>query len=320
MINGIAGSYAERIPVIAVTGAPSTEAMKKGLMLHHSTGDYDTPRRMFSAVTVYDVMLKDAETAPDEIDRAIVACLSKQRPVYIGVPSDLVSAQCKKVEGKLEVIKPSSDNESLEECIDEAATMLNAASKPLIILDAEVTRYGLQKETESLINHSGLPFTVLMLGKTVVDESHPQFIGLYMGDRSRPYVQDRVNNADCVLEIGLVMSDLNTGGFTMKIDPKREIRVHYDRTKIKSHWFEKVAMKDFLVGLAAKLTKRDPSTLDIHKATDGCAHRRTEHFSPQPEKPLTAERFFLTELLILFPRMRSYWQRLVCLCLELRRY
>jgi len=131
-----------------------------------------------------------------------------------------------------------------------------------------------------------------MLGKTVIDESHPQFIGLYMGDRSRQYIQDRVNSADCILEVGLVMSDLNTGGFTMKINSKREIRVENERTRIKNHWYNQVSMGDFLTGLAAKITPRDAATLDIHKATDGCAHRRTSEFVAEPEKAITAQRFF----------------------------
>ena len=40
-LNGIAGSYAEHIPVLHIVGAPSTGAQQRGELLHHTLGDGD---------------------------------------------------------------------------------------------------------------------------------------------------------------------------------------------------------------------------------------------------------------------------------------
>ncbi len=87
-----------------------------------------------------------------------------------------------------------------------------------------------------------------MMGKTVLDEEHPQFIGLYEGDRSRAYVIHRVETADCVLHLGALMTDFNTGGFTANVEPKRSIIAQNNGITIKHHRFDKVPMKDFIEG------------------------------------------------------------------------
>jgi len=290
-INGVAGSFAESIPVIAITGAPSTRDMHRHALLHHTTGDYDAPRKMFERVTVYNVMLKHADHAPAQIDKAIVACLTKQKPVYIGLPADLVQAICKAPEGELVATKHHSNESALEEAINEAAELLNKSKKPIIIGDAEVIRYGLQKEFAALLEQTGYPYTSLMLGKTLLDEDHPQFIGIYMGNSSRKYVQDRIEEADAVLALGLVLSDLNSGGFTVNLKTERTISASPTKVRIHSHWYHSVYMRDFITGLTKKLQKRDPSTLDIHPATSGCVHRRTLEFKSE-DKQITANRFF----------------------------
>src|SRR5699024_3176843 len=48
-INGIAGSYAEHVPVVKITGAPTTKVIDDGLYVHHTLGDgkFDHFSRMF---------------------------------------------------------------------------------------------------------------------------------------------------------------------------------------------------------------------------------------------------------------------------------
>jgi TPP-dependent 2-oxoacid decarboxylase len=131
-----------------------------------------------------------------------------------------------------------------------------------------------------------------MLGKTVLDETHPQFIGLYQGDRSREYVRRRIETADCVLELGALPTDFNTGGFTVQLSEERTICANIRSVKIKHHIYPAVGLGDFIRGLAGRLVKRDPASLDIENATEGCVHRRTAAFEPDPNRPLSIRRFF----------------------------
>ena len=132
----------------------------------------------------------------------------------------------------------------------------------------------------------------MMLGKTVLDESHPQFIGLYQGDRSRDYVRRRIETADCVLELGALPTDFNTGGFTVQLPEERTITANIRSVKIKHHIYPEVALGDFILGLADRVARRDPASLDIESASGGCVHRRTISFQPDLSRPLTIRRFF----------------------------
>jgi indolepyruvate decarboxylase len=81
--------------------------------------------------------------------------------------------------GTFEFPALKSDPSVLEEALDEAVAMIEASKLPVIVADVELKRYHLQKEFKALVDKTGIPFAVLMMGKTVIDESHPLFIGLY---------------------------------------------------------------------------------------------------------------------------------------------
>jgi TPP-dependent 2-oxoacid decarboxylase len=85
-INGVAGSFAEKVPVISITGTPPRKAFEGKQLLHHTIGDYRSPYKMFKKITGARTLLLDPERAPDEIDRVLRTCVLKQLPVYIGIP------------------------------------------------------------------------------------------------------------------------------------------------------------------------------------------------------------------------------------------
>jgi indolepyruvate decarboxylase len=291
-LNGVAGAFAERVPVVAITGSPATAHFRTRPLLHHTLGDYQIPRRIYEHVTVASTHLTDGETAPAEIDRVLTACLVHQQPVYISLPTDVVRMRCAPPK-PFALPKPApSDPLALREAVDEAVTMLEGASRPVIIGDVEFVRFRLQAAFAHLLERSGLPYATMMLGKTVLDESHPQFIGIYHGELSRPYVRQRVETADCVLALGALMTDFNTGGFTVHLNGAQTISANIRSVKIRYHSYADVHLKDFILGLAERLTRRDPTQLDMQRASEGCLHRRTAGYRVEADRPLTVRRLF----------------------------
>src|SRR5262245_30968934 len=199
-INGVAGAYAERIPVVQITGCPASHHYKNRPLLHHTLGDYLIPMAMYEKITCASALLDSADKAPAEIDRVLRECLSRKLPVYLGICADVAMQPCTPPTNPLVVpTRPSSDPAQLTEALDEAVAMFNAATSPVIVVDGEVQRFGLESAVHRLLDATGYPFAAMMLGKSIIDEHHPQFIGLYEGDRSRAYVRDRVDQADAVL-------------------------------------------------------------------------------------------------------------------------
>ncbi len=291
-INGVAGAFAERVPVVVITGSPATANFSTRPLLHHTLGDYQIPLRIYEEITAASTQLASGDTAPAEIDRVLSACLSHQQPVYISLPSDVVMMKCHRPNAFLFPTPAHSDQEALGEAIKEALEMLDQAQKPVVIADVELIRFKLQPAFAGFLDKTGFPYVTMMLGKTVLSEHHPQFIGLFEGDRSRDYVWKRVESADCVLQLGALMTDLNTGGFTMHLDDSKTISANMHSVKIKHHYYRDVSLHDFILGLTEKLSRREPETLDIQCATHGCVHRPTEPYRPEATTPLTIKRFF----------------------------
>jgi len=291
-INGVAGAFAERVPVVVITGSPATNYFRTKPLLHHTLGDYQIPLRMYKKITVASTQLVSGETAPFEIDRVLSACLSHQQPVYISLPSDVVMMKCNRPNAFLFPAPARSDPGALGEAVKETLGMLNRARRQVVIGGVELIRFKLQKEFAGFLDKTGFPYVTMMLGKTVLSEHHPQFIGLFEGDRSRDYVRDRVESADCILQLGDLMTDINTGGFTTNLDDTKTISANIRSVKIKHHYYENVYLHDFILQLTEKLSRRDPTTLEIQPAIDGCIHRYTEPYRPDAPKPLTIKRFF----------------------------
>jgi TPP-dependent 2-oxoacid decarboxylase len=291
-INGVAGAFAEKVPVVAITGSPATINFRTRPLLHHTLGDYQIPLRMYEKITVASIQLVSGGTAPAEIDRVLSACLSHQQPVYISLPSDVVMMKCNRPGPFLFPPHPQSDPNALREAIKEAVEMLDNSHRPVVIGDVELIRFKLQNDFAGLLAKTGFPYVTMMLGKTLLSEHHPQFIGLFEGDRSRDYVRHRVESADCILKLGALMTDFNTGGFTTNLDDAKTIGANIGYVKIKHHYFENVHLHDFILGLTEKLARRDPATLEIQSAAGGCVHRQTEPYRPDVSAPLTIQRFF----------------------------
>lgn len=291
-LNGVAGAFAERVPVVAITGSPSTTNFRTRPLLHHTLGDYQVPLKMYEKITVASTQLDSAATAPAEIDRVLSTCIARQQPVYISFPSDVVAMECERPGPFVFPTHALSNQEALGEAIKEAFGMLGTARRPLIIGDVELIRFRLQKDLAGLLAKTGFPFVTMMLGKTVLSEHHPQFVGIFEGDRSRDYVREQVEAADCILQLGSLMTDFNTGGFTTNLDDAKTISANIRTVKIKHHYYENVYLHDFILGLAEKLPRRDSAALEIQHAADNCAHRQTKPYTPDAPEPLTIARFF----------------------------
>ncbi len=283
-LNGIAGAYAERIPVVLIVGSPATAQFASHALLHHTLGDYQIPLRIFEKITTASTQLASAETAPAEIDRVLTACLVHQRPVYFSVPSDVALMACEQP-GPFPFPQPeASSPEPLREAVDAVVAALAKAQRPLIIAGVELIRGKLQDEFAALLAASGLPFVTMMMGKTVLSETHPQYCGLFEGDRSIAAVRRRVAEADCVLELGVWLTDFNTGGFTTHLDDARTIQVGHGTVRVRQQNFLNVSLRDCMAGIARKMAPLAPAAF--------MPHVRMALEPPVSEDPLTEQRFF----------------------------
>lgn len=249
VVNAIAGAYAEKSPVIVISGAPGRKDREKDPLLHHKVKTFDTQRRVYEEVTVATTVLLDENKAAEEISRCVEAALRHKRPVYIEVPHDMVDRMIPTVplpESTLQL----SDPETLKAALDETLELLKRAKKPVILAGVELHRFGLTDPVLKLAERLNIPIAADLLSKSCVPETHPLYLGVYGGAMSsNPNVRASVEASDCVLMLGTFITDMNLGIYTAKLERSRSVLATTEGINVRYHKYEEVTLIDFLSGL-----------------------------------------------------------------------
>jgi pyruvate decarboxylase len=259
-LNAIAGSYSEYVPVVHIVGCPSTTAQKDKLLLHHTlgNGDFNVFKSMAAPVAVGIAELTDAGTAAEKIDEVLTRAWLLSRPVYVWLPTDLVKQE---VEGaRLEEIPlkigkyVENDTEKEKYVTEVVLKHLTEAKNPMVLVDACTMRHRAVAEVKEFIEASKLPFCTSPMGKGALDETHPQFCGVYAGSVTTPALKERIESSDLVLAVGAIKSDFNTAGFTYQISKLQTIDFHSHGITVKYSEYPGVRMNGVLSHLAKRIT------------------------------------------------------------------
>jgi indolepyruvate decarboxylase len=153
--------------------------------------------------------------------------------------------------------EPRSNTAALDEAVAETAGRIFKTRQPVLLLGVEVHRFGLQDEAVRLAEQAGIPMAATMLGKGVVSETHPLYLGLYEGAFGNQAVTEYVEGSDYVLMLGTFMTDINLGIYTAQLDITQYIYVTSEQLRIRHHHYHDVLLEDFvreLIRLAPKST------------------------------------------------------------------
>lgn len=282
--NSVAGAFAEKSPVVMLTGSPGLKERVNNPLLHHKVRDFSTQLEVFEKLCIAATELNNPATAFSEIDRVLDACYRYKRPVYIDIPRDMVDVVPTVTHAYRSPVH-SSDSLALEEAVRETIEKLNAAKKPLIIAGVEVHRFGLQDQVIQLAEQAGIPIATTILGKSAVDETHPLFVGLYEGAMGREEVTHYVEDSDCILMLGAFMTDINLGIYTAQLDVRNVIYATSEQLQISYHQFPNVPLADFL----GKVIAANPSPARRH-IPDQLHLKKPHAFVVKPDQGLSVTR------------------------------
>jgi indolepyruvate decarboxylase len=252
--NSIAGAYAEKSPVVMITGSPGMRERIHNPLLHHMVRNFRTQYDVFEKLCVAGTELNDPLDAFSEIDRALATCARYKRPVYIEIPRDMVHVR-PQTPPRYKQPELRSDTLALNEAIDETVARIESARQPVFLLGVEIHRFGLQEEAVRLAEDSGIPMAATMLGKGVVAETHPLYMGLYEGALGHEEVTKYIEASDCVLMLGTFMTDINLGIYTAELNLSDCIYVTSEQLRVGYHHYHDVRLEDFVRALAARHPK-----------------------------------------------------------------
>ncbi|KIW36739.1 uncharacterized protein PV06_11035 [Exophiala oligosperma] len=266
-MNGVAGAYAEHAGMIHIVGMPARNLQKSRAMLHHTMEpnmDQSIYIQMAAPIRKAHAFLMEDSTMAEDIDRVITACVQSRLPVYIYVPVDVVSVQLdtKRLETPLDTALRNPDSKTEDHIVSTALSLIQAASTPAILADVLTSRHGGLGLTKKLADITQFASFSTPLSKGVIDETSPYYNGLYNGKVSFPGVAEAVERSDLVINIGPLLSDSNTGGFTRDIKDDNLVYLGHDLVQIKGEKFPGFHFLPILKRIVAEL-EAQPSKYNL---------------------------------------------------------
>ena len=265
MVNPVAGSFSERVPLLIFSGGPGEEERKLGTLIHHQAREIESQHRIYQEVTCASRVLTDPLSAAHELHEVVRAVWAEQRPGYIEIHRDMVDRE---IEVPAELIAwdghlhfYESDARRVEEAARETAAMLNQSRKPVLIAGIEIHRYKASRELVELAEKIGAPVLTTVLGKGAFPMDHPLYMGVHVGPISPPPITARMDAADFVLNLGCLKTDMNFGNRPPHIIEGRSVWAVDRRVDVKSHSYINVGVRDFVRALLRQDLRKHRETV-----------------------------------------------------------
>lgn len=222
MVNAVALAYAEKSPLIVISGAPGKYESEAGLSLHHQVKTLDSQMRIYAEITCEQIRIDDAAHAPLQIAHALRRALACSQPVYIELPRDMVKLPCLRVPDH---VADEADKTAIRACASEILRRLAASRRPVLMVGVEVRRYALEAEVTELAARLALPVVTSFLGRGVLAGTDAPVRGTYLGVAGQADVSALVENSDQLLMLGVICSDTNFGTAPSSLNLERAIHV-----------------------------------------------------------------------------------------------
>ncbi|MFL5065122.1 MAG: indolepyruvate/phenylpyruvate decarboxylase [Xanthobacteraceae bacterium] len=249
LVNAVAGAYAERSPVVVVAGAPGARERASGFMLHHQARALDSQLAVFREITCDQAVLSDPAAAPGDIARVLRNARELSLPVYIEVPRDMVDAATAPVPV---LPRRAADPSALAECAEEILQRLARAQSAAIIVDVEIRRYGLEDRVAALARALRVPVVTTFMGRGLLDDARDVLSGTYLGAAGDPAVTALVEDADMLLLLGVILSDINFALSQRRLDPRATVLAIGRTVRIGHHVYPDLPLEDLIDALHAR--------------------------------------------------------------------
>jgi indolepyruvate decarboxylase len=253
LVNAVAGAYAERVPVVVVSGAPGLGERRSGFQLHHMSRALDTQTRIFAEITCDQAVLDDPSRAPQQVARVLRSAVDHSLPVYLELPRDQVGAE---VTGIPVLPRRHADSDALAECADEILARFAMAARPALMVDVEVRRYGVEHKVANFAERLGVPVVTSFMGRGLLAD-HPNLVrGTYLGAAGKHEITDLVEHADWLLLLGVIVSDTNFAVSETKIDVRSTMLAIGGKVRIGHHTYSDISIDELVDALIARAPSR----------------------------------------------------------------
>ncbi len=242
-----AAAYANlgAMPMVMITGQKPITVAKQGRFQILDVID------MMRPITKYTKQIVNGNNIPSRVREAFrIACEERPGTAHLELPEDIASEE---VEEHLFDVQVSRRPVADEEAINQAITMIHQASLPLLLIGAGANRKRTCVSLHAFIEKSGIPFCNTQMGKGVVDERHPLFIGTAALSQD-DYIHCAIDRSDLIINVG--HDTIEKPPFIMKRDHKKVIHVNFSPAEIDEVYFPQLDVIGDISLSVDQLTKR----------------------------------------------------------------
>jgi acetolactate synthase-1/2/3 large subunit len=213
LITGVSSAMADKIPMLVITAQTPLPKFGKHALQESSCTAIDTVG-MFRYGTIFNTLISHQEQLESKLVSAIMAAhRSPQGPAHLSIPADVLRSPAK--------IKPHIHADLLvQEFLSIDSQAIDTLCLKLAKVDSIVVYIGngvakAQKKVMEFIELTGAGFVTGATGKAWVDETHPQYHGVF-GFAGHESARNLFQNkkVDLIIAVGTELEELGTSGWT----------------------------------------------------------------------------------------------------------
>jgi acetolactate synthase-1/2/3 large subunit len=226
-----AAAYAQLggMPILMITGQKPIKKSKQGRFQILDVVD------MMGPITKYTHQLASADNIPSRVREAFrLAEEEKPGATHLEFPEDIAEEKTDSVPLKRSLVRrPHADEKSIR----AAVKRIEGAKSPVLVIGAGANRKMTSRMLLEFVEKTAIPFITTQLGKGVIDETHPKFLGcaaLSAGD----FVHRAIESADLIVNIGHDV--IEKPPFFMKRDGPEVIHVSTNTASVDPVYFPQI--------------------------------------------------------------------------------
>lgn len=228
LVTGMATAMMDSSPIVCITGQVPRAAIGSDAFQETDVTGVSLP------VTKHNFLVMDvAELAWTVREAFHIARSGRPGPVLVDIPKDVQIASTDFVYPEGEIVLPGYQPRTTanEDELDAAGRLINEAERPIILAGHGILMSGATDELLHLVERSGVPVALTLLGKGALPESHPLSLGM-MGMHGTATSNHSIQEADLLIALGMRFDDRVTGNLATYSQHSRKIHVDIDPSEI----------------------------------------------------------------------------------------
>ncbi|MBV1833291.1 alpha-keto acid decarboxylase family protein [Novacetimonas pomaceti] len=255
-LNAIGGAYAENLPVILISGAPNSNDIGSGHILHHTIGtpDYSYQLEIAKRLTCAAVSITSATEAPALIDHAIRTALREKKPAYIEIACNVSAAPCA-APGPVSALMHDvpSDPDTLEAAVSATVEFLRTREKVSLLVGSRLRAAGAEDQARQLGTTLECAVATMAAAKSFYPENDPNYIGTFWGDASSAGVREVMDWSNGIIALAPVFNDYSTAGWTAWPKGENVLLADTHQVTVGNSSFDGIHLRDYLQALTARI-------------------------------------------------------------------